>query len=153
VTLLIILALAGILLIIVEIIFIPGTTVVGFLGGAMSVYAIVKAYISCGATVGHLFLVSTVIGMGAVFFLCLHYKVWHKLAITSTSDGKAIEDLDLHVVVGDTGISISDLKPMGKAELNHKHYEVQTLGEFCPHGTAIVVVEVNRHKIIVQPVN
>jgi membrane-bound ClpP family serine protease len=153
VTLLIVLALAGILLIIVEIIFIPGTTIVGFFGGAMSIYAIVKAYIEYGANIGHIFLGSTIIGMGAVFFLCLHYKVWHKLAITSTSEGKAIEDLDRYVSVGDKGSAVSDLKPMGKALINDKYYEVQTLGEFCAHSTAIAVVEVNRHKIIVQPIN
>ncbi len=61
--------------------------------------------------------------------MCLHFQVWQKFAITSTSEGKAIEDLDLDVAIGDKGISLSDLRPMGKAELNNKNYEVQTTGE------------------------
>ena len=152
-TLLVALALAGILLVIIEIIFIPGTTVVGFFGGAMSVYAIVQAYLEYSTEVGHIFLASTLVAMGVVFYLCLHFKVWQKVAITTTSEGKAIEDLDTEVSVGDQGKTVSDLKPIGKAELNNKYYEVQTLGEFCPHSTAVVVIEVTRHKIIVQPIN
>lgn len=151
-TLLIILALAGILLVVVEIIFIPGTTVVGFMGGAMSIYAIVKSYIAYEPFIGHLFLGGTLLGLGILFFLCLHYEVWNKVAITSTSEGKAFNDLNLEVSIGDEGISISDLRPVGKAEIKNKHYEVQTLGEYCPHGKALVVIEVNAHKIIVQPI-
>ncbi len=151
-TLLVILALAGILFIVIEIIFIPGTTVVGFMGGAMSIYAIVKAYIEYETFIGHIFLSSTLIGLGLGFFLCLHYKVWNKVAITSTSEGKAFNDLNLEVSLGDQGMSVSDLKPVGKAEINNKYYEVQTLGEYCPHGTALVVIEVNAHKIIVKPI-
>ncbi len=151
-TLLIILALAGIVLIILEIVFIPGTTVVGFMGGAMTIVATVKAYLQYEAYIGHIFFVSTVASLGLILFLCLHFQVWQKFAITSSSEGKAIEDLDLEVSIGDKGISLSDLRPMGKAELNNKNYEVQTRGEYCPHSTAIVVVEVTHHKIIVQPI-
>lgn len=151
-TLLIILALAGILLIIVEIIFIPGTTIVGFMGGAMSAYAVLKAYVQFGSDTGHVFLMSTIVSMGLVLFLCLHYQVWNKFANTTTSEGKAFENLDLEVTIGDKGISLSDLRPIGKAEINNKTYEVQTLGEYCPHSTALVVVEVTHHKIIVQPI-
>ena len=150
-TLLIALALAGILLVIIEIILIPGTTVVGFLGGLMSIYAIVKSYVEFGSNVGNIFLLSTTLGLGLILFLSLRYKVWNKFAINDTSEGKAFEDLDLEIKIGDTGISLSDLKPVGKAEINNKHYEVQTLGEFCPHSTTLVVLEVYRHKIIVQP--
>jgi membrane-bound ClpP family serine protease len=152
VTLLIALAIAGILLVIIEIIFIPGTTVVGFLGGAMSIYAVAKSYVAFGNTTGNIFLVSTSIGFGLILFLCLHYNVWNRFAMNETSEGKALNDVEEEIQIGDQGISLSDLRPVGKAEINNKHYEVQTLGEFCPHNTALVVIEVNRHKIIVQPV-
>lgn len=151
-TLLIALTIAGILLVIIEIIFIPGTTVVGFLGGAMSVYAIIKAYAEFGSFTGNIFLLSNALGLGLILFFALRYNVWNKFAVNDTSDGKALKDVGVEVSVGDTGVSISDLKPVGKAEINSKQYEVQTLGEFCPHSTTFVVVEVNRHRIIVQPI-
>lgn len=150
-TLLIALAIAGILLVIAEIILIPGTTIVGFLGALMSIYAIVKSYMEFGTVVGNVFLASTVISFGLIMFLSLRYKVWNRFAINDTSEGKALQDFDHEVKVGDTGISLSDLKPVGKAEINNKHYEVQTLGEFCPYNTSFVVLEVDRHKIIVKP--
>ncbi len=150
-TLLAILALAGLLLIVIEIIFIPGTTVVGIFGGLLSAYTIFKAYTEYGFETGNLFLLSNLIGGGVILFFCFRYNVWSRFANNSAIDGKAIDDLNLELAVGDEGITLSDLRPIGKAEFKGKTYEVQTMGAFCSHPSNIVIIEISAHKIIVQP--
>ena len=150
-TLLAILAAAGLLLIVIEIIFIPGTTIVGIFGGLLSAYSIVKAYTTFGIETGHLFLVANVVAGTIILVVCFRTGVWHRFANNSVSEGKAIEDLNQELAVGDEGVTLSDLRPMGKAEFKSKNYEVQTLGAFCNHPSKIIIVDISRHKIIVQP--
>jgi membrane-bound ClpP family serine protease len=150
-TLLAVLAAAGLLLIVIEIVFIPGTTIVGIFGGLLSGYSVVKAYTDFGIETGHTFLLANLIGGAAILIVCFRSGVWSKFANKSVSEGKAIDDLDLELSVGDEGITLSDLRPIGKAEFKNKTYEVQTLGAFCNHPSRIIIIDISRHKIIVQP--
>ena len=150
-TLLVILALAGLLLIIIEIVFIPGTTIVGIFGGLLSAYSIVKAYASYGTSTGHAFLLANVIAGALILLVCFRTGVWSRFANNSVSEGKVFEDLDQELSVGDEGITLSDLRPIGKAEFKNKTYEVQTLGAFCNHPSKIIIIDISRHKITVQP--
>jgi membrane-bound ClpP family serine protease len=150
-TLLAILAAAGLLLIIIEIIFIPGTTIVGVLGGLLTAYSIVKAYTSYGIETGHVFLVVNVVIGAIVLIICFRTGVWNKFANNTTFQGKAFEDADMELAIGDTGETLSDLRPIGKAEFKNKTYEVQTLGALCNHPSKIIIIDISRHKIIVQP--
>ncbi|MDF2455273.1 MAG: hypothetical protein K0R51_1266 [Cytophagaceae bacterium] len=150
-TLLAILAAAGLLLIVIEIVFIPGTTIVGIFGGLLSAYSIVKAYMEFGVETGHAFLLGNMIAGAVILIVCFRSGVWSKFANNSVSEGKAIEDLDQELRIGDEGSTLSDLRPMGKAEFKDKIYEVQTLGAFCTHPSKIIIIDISRHKIIVQP--
>lgn len=150
-TLLAILAIAGLLLIIIEIVFIPGTTIVGIFGGLLSAYSIIKAYTSFGTGTGHAFLLANVIGGALILLVCFRTGVWYKFANNSVSQGKAFEDLDQELSIGHEGKTLSDLRPIGKAEFKDKTYEVQTLGAFCTHPSKIIIIDISRHKIIVQP--
>ncbi len=150
-TLLAILAAAGLLLIVIEIVFIPGTTIVGIFGGLLSAYSIVKAYMEFGVETGHAFLLGNIIAGAVILIICFRSGVWSKFANNSVSEGKAIEDLDQELTIGDEGATLSDLRPIGKAEFKDKIYEVQTLGAFCNHPSKIIIIDISRHKIIVQP--
>ena len=149
--LLAILAAAGLLLIVIEIVFIPGTTIVGIFGGLLSGYSVVKAYIDFGTETGHVFLFSNLIAGTIILIVCFRSGVWSKFANNSVSQGKAIDDLDQELSIGDEGITLSDLRPMGKTEFKNKTYEVQTLGAFCTHPSKIIIIDISRHKITVQP--
>jgi membrane-bound ClpP family serine protease len=150
-TLLVILAAAGLLLIVIEIVFIPGTTIVGILGGILSCYSIVKAYTSLGIETGHLFLLANVVGIVIILVACFKTGVWKQFANNDVIDSKAIDDLNIELSIGDEGKTLSDLRPIGKAEFKDKVYEVQTLGAFCNHPSKIVIIDINPHKITVQP--
>lgn len=150
-TLLAILAAAGLLLIVIEIVFIPGTTIVGVFGGLLSGYSVIKAYTTFGVETGHAFLLANVVGGAIILIVCFRTGVWYKFANHSVSEGKAFNDVDQELAIGDEGKTLSDLRPIGKAEFKDKTYEVQTLGAFCSHPSKIIIIDISRHKIIVQP--
>jgi len=44
------------------------------------------------------------------------------------------------VNIGDTGVAITDLRPAGTAQINGKHTDVYSEGDFIPKGSEIKVV-------------
>ncbi len=122
-TLLALLAIAGLLLIVIEIVFIPGTTIVGIFGGLLSAYSVIKAYTSYGMETGHVFLFSTILGGIAILFFCFRANVWQRFANNSISEGKATNDLDQELTLGEEGVTLSDLRPIGKEK--YTKYKLQ----------------------------
>jgi membrane-bound ClpP family serine protease len=53
--------------------------------------------------------------------------------------------------VGAEGVAVSALRPSGKAEIAGKLYEVTTLGHFANAGTAVKVIRISSHQIVVEP--
>ena len=147
----VIIILVGILLIIAEIIFIPGTTIVGFVGAAFCLAGIGKIYLDAGTFAGNIALASTVIFIGIVFFALIRFNVWSGLALKETIDGRVNEhNLDL-LSLGETGVTKSALRPVGKALIQDKEYEVQTLGHYVAENTQIRIIQIKQSKIIVEP--
>lgn len=152
-TTVIFLVISGFVLLIVEILFVPGTTVVGILGLLATVLGIYLSFDYFGSEVGWWF----TLGSTLFFVLAIYYsfrnKTWEKLALKDTNDGKVNEGLTDSLSVGDKGVAISTLKPIGKAELNNKEYEVRTYGDYVDSGTSIQIIKIDKNNIIVEPIN
>ncbi|SMD34160.1 NfeD-like C-terminal, partner-binding [Reichenbachiella faecimaris] len=147
------LILAGITLIIVEIIFVPGTTVVGIFGCLVGIYGIYRSYELYGVDTGHVVLaVSLVVGLAAVIF-SFKSGAWNKFSNKSVMKTPVNEGLTAALEIGQVGKSISSLKPVGKAEFDEKEYEVSSLGSFVLENTQIKIIKLERNKIIVEPIN
>jgi membrane-bound ClpP family serine protease len=55
--------------------------------------------------------------------------------------------------VGETGLTISALRPMGKAEFHGKMYEVTSLTNYVEHGVQVKIIKLSSNQIIVEPLN
>ncbi|WP_162555979.1 NfeD family protein [Reichenbachiella versicolor] len=146
------LILGGIGLIILEIIFVPGTTVVGFFGFGMSCYGIYRVYELFGAQAGHITLTASL--AIAVISIVYSFKsnAWKKFANNQSIKAKVNEDLTDSLAISDEGISKSSLKPIGKAEFGNKEYEVTTIGQYLEENTPVRIIKIERNKIIVEPI-
>jgi membrane-bound ClpP family serine protease len=49
------------------------------------------------------------------------------------------------------GIALSALRPVGKAEVAGKTYEVKTQGGYVATGTKIKIIQISSNQIIVEP--
>ena len=64
------------------------------------------------------------------------------------------EDIKVKHLLGANGVTLSALRPYGKAEIQNTTYEVKTLGNYLPSGVNIKVIHVDEdHKIIVEQLN
>ncbi|MFZ2905548.1 MAG: NfeD family protein [Cyclobacteriaceae bacterium] len=146
------LILAGLLLIIVEIVFIPGTTVVGFLGLILAVVGIVFSYSYYGSETGFYVLLGTGLASAAALYLSFRKGAWNKFSHKTAIDSKVNEGLTDHLNPGEEGISVSALRPMGSAEFSGKIFEVKTNGEYVSNGTKIKIIKVQANNILVEPI-
>ena len=142
----------GIVLIIVEIIFVPGTTVVGIIGGILAAIGVVLSFSYFGDTIGWITLGSTALLSGIMFYWSLRSRAWERFSLKSTIEGRVNEVDTKSLRVGEEGTAISALRPMGKAELGGKFLEVTSLGSYIETGTRIKVVRVSSNQIVVEPV-
>ena len=140
----------GIGLVIVEIIFIPGTTIIGIIGFGLSVYGVFLGYEYFGNTTGHLILSSAAILSFVSIFLSFKSGAWKRFANKETISAKVNEGLTMDLKEGDLGESVSALKPIGKAVFNDEEYEVTSLGNFIIEKQSIRIIKIEHNKIYVE---
>ncbi len=147
------LILFGTFLIVAEIIFVPGTTIVGVLGFIFSSYAIYLGYDYFGASVGTFILAGSFLANVMALVVAFKSKSWERFSLKNTMKGKFNEDFELDLEVGDQGQSISSLKPVGKASFRDQEIEVRSNGGYINENTDIEIIRIESKKIFVQPVN
>lgn len=146
------LILLGTLLIIAEIIFVPGTTIVGILGFIFSIYGIYLGYSYYGASTGTLILLGSLVINVVALVLAFKGKSWERFSLKGSIKGKFNEDIKLNLQVGDKGVTISSLKPVGKAMFDDNEIEVRSNGGFVDENVEIEVIRIESSKFFVQPV-
>lgn len=149
-TLIIILIIAGLLFIMLEVLVIPGTTVVGIAGFALLVFSIWEAYHVYGTPSGHYILTGTLVLSGIVIYLSFKTNTWNRLMLNTEITGKVNEIDNTKIHVGDEGKAVSRISPSGKAVIHNEFFEVHTNGDFIDQETEIVVSQLIDNKIFVK---
>jgi len=149
--LVIVLIVVGILLLLLEVLVIPGTGFAGIAGFASVVAGIWIAYVDLGTSTGNIVLVVTIFVNVLAIWLGIRSKTWKRAALTSTIDGKVNGISDLNLNVGDIGTTISRCAPMGKAEFEGHFVEVDSRGDFVDQGTQVEIVKIDNSKIYIKP--
>jgi membrane-bound ClpP family serine protease len=147
------LILFGLFLIVAEIIFVPGTTLVGIVGFVFLIIGIGFSFNYFGSETGWTTVGVSSVASGLILYYSFKANVWHRFSLKSSINSKVNEgELDL-LSVGKEGQTISALRPVGKAEIENKMYEVKTLGEYLDSGKKIRVIKIVSNQIIVEPIN
>lgn len=152
-TIILVILLIGLALTILELFFIPGTTIVGILGVMFSIAGIVISYRAFGAGIGTTVLVSTTVVKAGVLYYSLHWKAWSRFALRSAIKSRVNEGITEGLIVGTTGRTVSTLRPIGKAMFSDRTFEVRSQGQYIENGTLIRIVGISLNDIIVEPTN
>lgn len=142
----------GIILIIVEIVFIPGTTIVGILGCIFGLSGLYLSFEYFGNTVG---IIISVISVGislAAIVISLKNGVWDRFSLKSAIDSKVNQEYIIILNVGDVGKAVSTLRPMGNAIFGEKIIEVRTNGDYIPADTDIRIAKIDDSRIYVESI-
>lgn len=145
------LILIGLGLIVVEIIFVPGTTLVGVVGFVFMLMGVGLSFRYFGGFTGWTTTASTVGVTGVTLFFSFKSGMWDRFSLKTTIDSKVNEGVVEQVRTGTEGITLSALRPSGKAELQEKTYEVRTMGNYLEAGIKIRVMQILSNQIIVEP--
>lgn len=149
-TLIIILIAIGFLFFLLEILVIPGTGVAGIIGFGLIAFGIYQAFHVFGVKLGIITLGSTAVITSVLLYLALKSNTWKKASLKTNIDGKVnINDFS-KVQVGDEGITISRLSPMGKARFGTDYFEVKTNGEVIAPKTKVVIFKIEHQQIYVK---
>jgi len=147
------LIIVGLGLVIAEIIFVPGTTLVGLVGFALMAVGVGLGFRYFGGSIGWTIAGVTAVTSGVVLVYAFKSNVWGRFSLKSTSNSKVNEgELD-GIIAGTEGTTLSALRPVGKAELQSRTFEVRTLGTYLEAGTRIRVTQVNSNQIFVEPIS
>jgi membrane-bound ClpP family serine protease len=143
----------GLTLLVIELIFIPGTTLVGVVGLLCVLSGLYLTFDQFGNTIGWVATGATSIFSAGVFIYAFKSGAWSKFALKDSIDSKVNQDITIDVNIGDEGVAASALRPIGKGEFNNKLLEVRSLGELVPSNSRIRIVSIKKKEIIVEPIN
>jgi membrane-bound ClpP family serine protease len=143
----------GLVLIIVELIFVPGTTIIGILGFVLVVVGIWIGYAALGTNTGHIILAVAVLVGVIAFFLSFRSDVWTHFALNERNEGRMNEENQQGLEVGEVGITVSALRPQGNAIFKQRHHEVQTKGEFIDSNAQIRIIKISNNKVTVEEIS
>lgn len=142
---------AGIVFLLLEILVVPGATVVGLFGVVLVIAGIVVSFNFYGVEIGIFTIAGTLVLSMVSIGLALRSNTWKKAMHSSVLEGRVnVFEVD-KVIKGDEGMTITRLNPMGKALIKEEYYEVTSKDNLIPENTPIEIVKVEGSKIIVKP--
>lgn len=148
--LLILLVVAGVALLIAELFLLPGFGLAGITGFVCLVGAVVYAFLCMSPTVGYATLVAVLLLSATAIYAFLKGKTLDKMALETDITAKVDLTSELNINVGDKGLCVSRLAPMGKVRINGQEVEGKSQGSFIEAGTEIEVLAIDGNKVIVK---
>ncbi|UOQ98667.1 hypothetical protein MUN81_04040 [Hymenobacter sp. 5317J-9] len=143
------LLLFGLLFVAAEVIFIPGTTIVGIVGFVLLAVGVWLGYRDLGTPVGHYALVGVVALAGLIVYVGLRPKNLARVALTNVNDASVRDARWPDVAPGTVGRTLSALRPAGTVLFGTERREVVTRGEFLAAGHEVRVLGIEHNRIVV----
>ncbi|MCB2409178.1 NfeD family protein [Hymenobacter lucidus] len=140
----------GLLFLVAEVLFIPGTTLVGLVGFALLAAGIWFGYRDLGSTAGHVTLVTAAVLAGIIIYIGLRPKNMQRFALTEVNNTSVWDVRRSDIEPGSVGRTLSALRPAGTALFDGDRREVVTRGEFLAAGTVVRVLGIEQNRIVVE---
>ena len=141
----------GLILILIEILFIPGTTVFGIFGILAIFYSDYLSFQYFGTEFAIVYSIANSILVLFVVIYSLKTNTWKKIALNKIHNVKVENKFD-SLKVGDEGKTTSALRPYGKAIFSDKFYEVKSSENFIDENKKIKIINILQNKIIVKKI-
>jgi len=148
----ILLQVIGILVVFAEI-FIPSFGLLAVIALTVFFYSVYLVFTTLSTTAGMIFAGLDIVM--APFLIVFGMKMLARSPLSlkrelSKKDGVVSQQQGLETYLHMKGISVTDLRPAGMAQINSQRVDVVTDGEYIDAGTSIVVTGVKGNRIIVE---
>jgi len=141
---------SGVLLLLVELFFIPGTTIFGILGSLAALLGISLSYYYFDYSTATWLSISAILCFIFAFIYAIRSKTWEKFAHKQTISGQVGINSDIWVFEGQEGRTVSALRPRGTAIFDGKRYEVVAEKGLIEPDQKVIVRQVEGQKIVVS---
>lgn len=152
-TVILLILLFGMLLFMLEVFIIPGTTVFGIIGILAIIGGVVASFMEYGPLVGSVVLAGSMVVCGFLTWVGIQQIGKGPIAVTEKIDSRINLFDDHGLKAGDTGITLTDLRPEGKAVFGQVRVVVTAFSGFIDSDTEIEIFKIQDNKIFVQPKN
>ena len=148
----VILQLAGVVVLIAEII-LPSGGILTIIAAGLFGYSLYMVFAGISTFAGMVFVMADVVMLP--FVLIIGIKLLAKSPVTlktnlSKDNGYSSQSEDLDALNGASGIAVTTLRPAGTALINNERVDVVSRGEFIEKGTQVEVIEVEGNQVIVR---
>ncbi len=150
--LIIFLILLGAFFLVLELVFLPGVTLGTVLSAVSYGIAVYLGFDRMGVVGGFITLFVVVALSLFVTVISLRAKTWQRLALNDKIDSKSSPNLEAQVAVGDKGVALSRLSPMGKVEIAGKQYEAKSDGTYIDQRSEVEVVGFENFTVLVKKI-
>jgi membrane-bound ClpP family serine protease len=141
----------GVILMLVEIFLLPGISIAGIAGAVFMIGGIVYAYMSLGSTAGNITVAASAVALGGSFWWLIKSKSLRKISLETSIDANVDNSYLQKVNVGDKGVAVSRLAPIGKVMFDNIEMEGRSFdNEFIEEDTAIEIVKVETYNVLVK---
>ncbi|MDR1116479.1 MAG: NfeD family protein [Tannerella sp.] len=140
---------AAIFLILAEIFLLPGITIAGIGGALFAIGGIIYAY-SVNVVTGNITLISSVLVFGGLFFRLLRRDSFSRVSLKTDIASTVSSPKDENLHVGDKGVTLSRLAPVGKARFNNVTVEAKSANEFIDENTPVVITGIEGFNVTVE---
>ena len=151
-TIIIISLLLGVLLLVLEIVALPGL-IAGIFGSGLIVFGIWQSYLLGGPQMGTIILLATFLFCVLMFILLIRKKPWKRFILNDEVDSKVNIVEAQKCEIGNRGTTISRLAPTGKALINGIQMEVHAINKYIEPDRQIEVVDVDGYRIDVREID
>jgi len=138
----------GLIFLVLEILVIPGV-IVGIIGAVMVIMGVFFSY-NNGSTAGNITLAGTVLLSIFTLIFIFRSKTWDRLTLKNENKSRVNEIEENAINTGDTLLSVSKIKPIGKARLGTEYYEVTSVDGYIDENKEIEVFKIEGNKIYVK---
>lgn len=139
----------GLVLLFAEILLIPGVGVAGILGVICMGGSCYFAFTDYGMSTGLVVLAIILLILILMMVWVLRAKTWKKMSLNTNIDSKAVS-MEVPVAVGDKGVAMTRIAPMGNARFGDKAVEVTSIEGIINSGTEVEVLSVDGMKVVVK---
>ncbi len=146
------LVISALLLLLVELFVIPGSSLAAILSAICLVWAVAYAFINISALAGIITLIIALILGSCVLIAFMRSKTLDKVALKEEVASTLDRSVAAQVQVGDKGYAVTRLALIGNAEINGHIVEVRSADGFLNEKTPVVVTRVTDNEIIVQEI-
>lgn len=149
----VLLIILGAIFLMAELVLLPGVSIGGILALACDAAAIYFAFVWSGSTIGWIVVgVILIVGL-LVTILSLRSKTWQKLSLRQEITSSSMEmPQESNVKIGDRGVAITRLAPMGKVEIDGKTFEAKSISELVDEHSQVEVTGYENFNVIVKRV-